>query len=48
MSCVYGLSGKEFTENDANSVYMNAKSKNPLQKFTVGINDDLSKHSLIN
>ena len=42
----FGLSSKEFTPAMAKAVYDNAKSANPINGFTVGINDDLTHKSL--
>lgn len=42
----YGLGGKDFTPADAYAVYENLKSTNPLNHFSVGINDDVSFKSL--
>ncbi len=43
----YGLSSKEFTPTMVKAVFDNLSSKKPLNHFTVGINDDLNKTSLI-
>ncbi len=43
---VYGLGGKEFTPDDAISVYYNMRDKQ-LSPFTVGINDDVNNNSLL-
>ena len=42
----YGLSSKEFTPAMVRAVYENMKSETPKDKFTVGINDDVSHTSL--
>lgn len=42
----YGLSSKEFTPAMAKAVFDNAVSANPINGFTVGINDDLTHKSL--
>lgn len=42
----YGLASKDFTVNDAVAVYRNLTNLNPKQHFTVGIDDDLTHHSL--
>lgn len=42
----YGLSSKEFTPSMVKAVYDNLNSSSPKDKFTVGINDDLSHSSL--
>ena len=43
---VYGLGGKEFTPDDAISVFYNMRDKKT-SPFTVGINDDVNNNSLI-
>lgn len=43
---VYGIGGKEFTPNDAISVYYNMRDKQ-ISPFSVGINDDVNNNSLI-
>ena len=42
----YGLSSKEFTPAMAKAVLDELKKESPKNHFTVGINDDLTKHSL--
>ena len=42
----YGLSSKDTTPAMIMSVYDNLKKDNPKNYFTVGINDDVTKHSL--
>jgi len=42
----YGLSSKEFTPAMAKAVFDNAVSSNPINGFTVGIEDDLTHKSL--
>ena len=42
----YGLSSKEFTPAMAKAVFDNAVSANPINGFTVGIEDDLTHKSL--
>lgn len=42
---VYGIGGKEFTPNDAISVYYNMRDKQ-ISPFSVGINDDVNNNSL--
>jgi pyruvate-ferredoxin/flavodoxin oxidoreductase len=42
----FGLAGKNFIPEDANAIFENMKSKSPIHRFTVGINDDVSKISL--
>ena len=42
----YGLSSKEFTPAMVKAVFENAKSDNPKNGFTVGIEDDVTKLSL--
>ena len=42
---VYGLGGKEFTPDDAITVFYNMRDK-LLSPFTVGINDDVNNNSL--
>jgi len=42
----YGLSSKEFTPAMVKAVFDNLNAEKPLNKFTVGINDDLNKTSL--
>ncbi len=42
----YGLGGKDFSVNDAISIYENLVKENGLKKFTIGINDDVTKISL--
>ena len=42
----YGLGGKDFTPSDVDAVYENMNTK-MLDNFTVGINDDINKNSLI-
>lgn len=42
----YGLSSKEFTPAMAKAVFDNAASANPINGFTVGIEDDLTHKSL--
>lgn len=42
----YGLSSKEFTPAMVKSVFDEMKKETPLNDFTVGINDDVSKRSL--
>jgi pyruvate-ferredoxin/flavodoxin oxidoreductase len=42
----FGLSSKEFTPAMAKAVFDNAASANPINGFTVGINDDLGHKSL--
>lgn len=46
LSGIYGLGGKEFTPNDAISVFYNMRT-NQKTPFTVGIDDDLSHTSII-
>ena len=43
---VYGLGGKEFTPDDAISVFYNMRDKKT-SPFTVGINDDVNNNSLL-
>ncbi len=45
LSGVYGLGGKEFTPDDAISVFYNMRDK-LISPFTVGINDDVNNNSL--
>ena len=42
----YGLSSKEFTPAMIKAVYDNLSAASPKNHFTVGINDDLTHHSL--
>lgn len=42
----YGLGGKEFKPKDVFSVFENLKSANPIDGFSVGINDDITHLSL--
>ncbi|MBR2967358.1 MAG: pyruvate:ferredoxin (flavodoxin) oxidoreductase [Clostridia bacterium] len=42
----YGLGSKEFNPSMVNAIYENLKSKNPINHFTVGINDDVTHKSL--
>ena len=42
----YGLGSKEFTPSMINAVYKNLDSKKPMNHFTVGINDDVTRTSL--
>ncbi len=42
----YGLASKEFTPAMAAAVYRELESSKPLNHFMVGINDDVSNHSL--
>ena len=42
----YGLGSKEFTPTMVNAVFKNLMSANPKDRFTVGINDDLTHSSL--
>ena len=42
----YGLSSKEFTPGMVKAVYDNGAAANPLNGFTVGINDDVTHKSL--
>lgn len=42
----YGLSSKEFTPAMAKAVFDNAKAAEPINSFSVGINDDVNKTSL--
>eukprot|EP00823_Brevimastigomonas_motovehiculus_P005654 TRINITY_DN41_c0_g3_i1.p1 TRINITY_DN41_c0_g3~~TRINITY_DN41_c0_g3_i1.p1 ORF type:complete len:1886 (+),score=463.20 TRINITY_DN41_c0_g3_i1:37-5694(+) len=42
----YGLGNKEFTPSMVESVFANMVSISPKNHFTVGINDDLTHHSL--
>ncbi len=42
----YGLGGKEFTPCMVKSVYDNLEAKNPLNDFSVGINDDVTNKSI--
>jgi len=42
----YGLSSKEFTPAMAKAVFDELKKDAPKNHFTVGINDDLTKHSI--
>lgn len=42
----YGLSSKEFTPNMVKAVFDNAVAKSPINGFTVGIEDDVTKLSL--
>ncbi|MBO7526768.1 MAG: pyruvate:ferredoxin (flavodoxin) oxidoreductase [Clostridia bacterium] len=44
----YGLGSKEFTPSDVVSVFDNLKNENPLDHFSVGINDDVTNLSLPN
>ena len=45
LSGIYGLGGKEFTPNDAISVFYNMRT-NLTTPFSVGINDDINQNSL--
>lgn len=42
----YGIGGKEWTPSMAKAVFDNMAEKNPKQKFTVGITDDVTNTSL--
>ena len=42
----YGLGSKEFTPSMINAVYKNLDSEKPINQFTVGINDVVSRSSL--
>ncbi len=42
----YGLGSKEFTPSMVLAVYRNAQSASPKDRFTVGINDDVTNSSL--
>lgn len=42
----YGLGSKEFTPTMVLAVYKNAQSKAPKDRFTIGINDDVTNTSL--
>ena len=42
----YGLGSKEFTPSMVNAVYENLEKKEPKNHFTVGIEDDVTNHSL--
>jgi len=42
----YGLGSKEFTPDSVLAVFENLKAKEPKQRFTVGINDDVTFTSL--
>ena len=42
----YGLGSKEFTPSMINAVYKNLDSEKPMNHFTVGINDDVTRTSL--
>jgi pyruvate-ferredoxin/flavodoxin oxidoreductase len=42
----YGLSSKDFTPAMVKAVYENAKSNNPKNSFTIGIDDDVTNSSL--
>ncbi len=42
----YGLSSKEFTPAMVKAVFDNAKAAEPINSFSVGINDDVNKTSL--
>jgi pyruvate-ferredoxin/flavodoxin oxidoreductase len=42
----YGLSSKEFTPSMVKAVYQNLANDNPMNHFTIGINDDVSHTSL--
>ena len=42
----YGLSSKEFTPSHVLAVFENSYKKNPINHFTVGINDDVNHTSL--
>jgi len=42
----YGLSSKEFTPGMVRAVYDNGASMNPINSFSVGINDDVNNTSL--
>ncbi|MBQ9235818.1 MAG: pyruvate:ferredoxin (flavodoxin) oxidoreductase [Alphaproteobacteria bacterium] len=42
----YGLSSKEFTPGMVRAVYDNGASANPINSFSVGINDDVNNTSL--
>lgn len=42
----YGLSSKDTTPSQIISVYENLKSDSPKNHFTIGINDDITHHSL--
>ena len=42
----YGLGSKEFTPAMINAVYKNLDSEKPMNHFTVGINDDVTRTSL--
>ncbi len=44
----YGLGSKEFKPNHVYSVFENLKQENPLNNFTVGIDDDVTHLSLPN
>lgn len=46
LSGVYGLGGKEFTPNDAISVFYNMRDKKT-SPFSVGIDDDVNNNSLL-
>ncbi len=42
----YGLSSKEFTPAMIKGVFDHLKEEKPMKRFTVGINDDVSKNSI--
>jgi pyruvate-ferredoxin/flavodoxin oxidoreductase len=42
----YGLSSKEFTPDMVRAVFANLASEKPKNHFTIGINDDVTHHSL--
>ncbi|NDV25405.1 pyruvate:ferredoxin (flavodoxin) oxidoreductase [Desulfovibrio sp. JC010] len=42
----YGLGSKEFTPAMVKAIYDNMKSLSPRHHFTVGINDDVTRHSI--
>ncbi|MGM9971447.1 MAG: pyruvate:ferredoxin (flavodoxin) oxidoreductase [Anaeroplasmataceae bacterium] len=42
----YGLSSKDVTPDMINAVFENLKSKKPIERFTVGITDDVNNTSL--
>ena len=44
----YGLSSKEFTPGMVKAVFDNAVSANPVNGFSVGVNDDVTHKSLAN
>ena len=43
---IYGLSSKNTTPSQIKAVYDNLKNENPKDRFTIGINDDVTHYSL--